>query len=132
MFTGKKLSKLFLVLIIVQAVVNLIGALGPELGFDALWYHLTEARLFLQNHSLAPIPGNLLYLSGLPRLGEMMYMFLPGKLVHWGFGVLSAYLIYQLAGRAAALLFYSTLLVGWLSTTAYVDLTMTACLLLAV
>ena len=59
-------------------------------------------------------------------------MFLPGKLVHWAFGVLCAFLIYRLAGIAAALLFYSTLLVGWLSTTAYVDLITTAFLLAAV
>lgn len=119
-------------LLILQILINLVGALGPELGFDALWYHLTEAKLFLQRHSLAPIPGNLLYWSGLPRLGEIFYMFLPGKLVHWAFGVLCAFLIYRLAGIPAALLFYSTLLVGWLSTTAYVDLITTAFLLAAV
>lgn len=118
-----------LVLLIIQVLVNLIGALGPELGFDALWYHLTEAKLFLSRGSLAPIPGNLLYWSGLPRLGEVFYMFLPGKLVHWFFGVLSAYFIYRLAGLASALLWYSTFLVGWLSTSAYIDLMVTAWLL---
>ena len=128
----KKFDRLFLVLLIIQALINLIGALGPELGFDALWYHLTEAKLFWQRGSLAPIPGNLLYWSGLPRLAEMIYMFLPGKLVHWGFGLLSAYFIFRLGGMAAALLWYSTLLVGWLSTTAYVDLMAAAFLLGAV
>ena len=129
MFTGKKLSKIFLALIAVQALINLIGALGPELGFDALWYHLTEAKLFLQNHSIDPIPGNLLYWSGLPRLAEIIYMYLPGKLVHWGAGILAAYFIYRLSGAGAALLWYSTLLVGWLSTSAYVDLLAVAMLL---
>ncbi len=126
------MKKWLKILLIVQILVNLVGALGPELGFDALWYHLTEAKLFLAHRSLAPIPGNLLYWSGLPRLGEIIYMFLPGKLVHWGFGVLCALLIYRLAGIAGALLFYSTLLVGWLSTSAYVDLITTAFLLAAV
>lgn len=119
-------------LLLLQILINLVGALGPELGFDALWYHLTEAKLFLQQRSLNPIPGNLLYWSGLPRLGEIFYMFLPGKLVHWAFGVLSAYFIYRLSGFAGALLWYSTLLVGWLSTSAYVDLIVTAFLLAAV
>lgn len=126
------MKKWFKILLLIQILVNLVGALGPELGFDALWYHLTEAKLFLQRHSLAPIPGNLLYWSGLPRLGEVIYMFLPGKLVHWGFGVLSAYFIYRLGGLASALLWYSTLLVGWLSTSAYIDLMVTAWLLAAV
>ena len=97
----KKLDKLFLGLLVLQALINLIGALGPELGFDALWYHLTEAQLFLSRGSIAPIPGNLLYWSGLPRLGEVIYMYLPGKLVHWGFGLLSAYFIFRLGGMAA-------------------------------
>ena len=117
------------VILIGQILVNLIGALGPELGFDALWYHLTEAKLFWQRGSIDPIPGNLLYWSGLPRLGEILYMFLPGSLVHWFFGVLSAYFIYRLSGLAPALLWYSTLLVGWLSTSAYIDLMVTAWLL---
>lgn len=128
----KKLDKLWLVLLLIQALINLIGALGPELGFDALWYHLTEAKLFRQAGSIAPIPGNLLYWSGLPRLGEMIYMFLPGKLVHWAAGLLGAYLIYRLSGLAGALFWYSTLLVGWLSTSAYIDLLVTAFLLGAV
>lgn len=129
----KKLRRFnwLLILLIGQILVNLIGALGPELGFDALWYHLTEAKLFLSRGSIDPIPGNLLYWSGLPRLGEMIYMFLPGKLVHWFFGVLAAFFIYRLGGLASALLWYSTFLVGWLSTTAYVDLMATAFLLAA-
>jgi hypothetical protein len=125
----KKLDKVCLVLLIIQALVNLVGALGPELGFDALWYHLTEAKLFKQTGSFAPIPGNLLYWSGLPRLAEVIYMYLPGKLVHWFFGLISVYLVYRLGGMTAALMWYSTLLVGWLSTTAYVDLMVTAFLL---
>ena len=128
----KKLDKVFFGFIILQALVNLVGALGPELGFDALWYHLTEAKLFLARGSIAPIPGNLLYWSGLPRLGEIIYLFVPGKLVHWAFGLLAAYFVYRLGGMVSALLWYSTLLVGWLSTSAYVDLMVTACLLGAV
>jgi len=126
------MKKVLLALLLTQVLVNLIGALGPELGFDALWYHLTEAKLFLQRHSLNPIAGNLLYWSGLPRLGEIIYMYLPGKLVHWFFGVLCAYLLFRLSGISASLLFYSLFLVGWLSTTAYIDLMVTAFLLAAV
>ena len=125
------MKKLFLGLLVAQALINLVGALGPELGFDALWYHLTEAKLFLAHRSLAPTPGNLLYWSGFPRLMEAVYAFAPAKLVHWSFGLGSAWLVYRLGGPAAALLFYSTLLVGWLSTTAYVDLALTFFILAA-
>ena len=67
------MKKVWLSLLIIQIVVNFIGALGPELGFDALWYHLTEAKLFWHTKSLTPIPGNLLYWSGFPRLMELIY-----------------------------------------------------------
>ena len=126
------MKKLLLALLVIQIAVNLIGALGPELGFDALWYHLTEGKLFLARGSLAPIPGNLLYWSGFPRLMEIIYAFLPGKLVHWVFGLACAWLLYKLKGIPAALLFYSSLLVGWLSTSAYVDLALTFFILAAI
>lgn len=125
------MKKVWLALLIIQALVNLIGALGPELGFDALWYHLTEGKLFLAHKSIVPIPGNLLYWSGFPRLMEIIYAVTPAKLVHWAFGLGSAWLVYRLGGAAAAVLFYSTLLVGWLSTTAYVDLALTFFILAA-
>ena len=126
------MKKVWLGLLIIQVAVNLVGALGPELGFDALWYHLTEAKLFRQTQSLAPIPGNLLYWSGFPRLMELVYAVTPAKLVHFSFGLGSAFLVYRLGGLVAASLFYSTLLVGWLSTTAYVDLSLTFFILSAV
>jgi hypothetical protein len=141
-----KINHLLLLLLILQVITNLIGALGPELGFDSLWYHLTTSKIFLERHSINPIPGNLLYWSGLPRLGELIYALglylwderLP-KLTHLVFGILSAHQVYLLAkkyfsktsGLIATNLFYSTLLVGWLSTTSYIDLIVTFFLLLA-
>ncbi|MFC1627326.1 hypothetical protein ACFL18_02070, partial [Patescibacteria group bacterium] len=137
---NSKIAKLLLSLFILQALVNLIGALGPELGFDALWYHLTEAKLFLQNQSIVPIKGSLLYWSGLPRLIEIIFALALKiwderltKLLHYFAGLVSTYLIYKisrkkyfhLASLIASLLFYTTLLTGWLSTTAYIDLFVT-------
>jgi len=141
----KIVNRLLTVLLISQFLVNLIGALGPELGFDALWYHLTEAQLFLNNHSLFPIKGNLLYWSGLPRLAEILFALALkiwderlAKLLHLLAGVLSTWLLYRLGkkqnktvGLVAANLFYTTLLVGWLSTTAYIDLFVVCFFLLA-
>src|SRR5579871_647230 len=50
---------LLLTLFGLQVLVNLIGALGPELAFDALWYHLTIPKLFLAFHRIGYIPGGL-------------------------------------------------------------------------
>ncbi len=37
-------------LLVIQVIINLIGALGPELGFDALWYHLTIPKIYFEFH----------------------------------------------------------------------------------
>lgn len=127
---------IWILLIFIQAVVNLIGVLGPELSFDALWYHLTIPKIYLTTGSVFFIPGNLLYYSGMPKLIEMLYI--PGlligeiipKLIHYFFGIVTLISIYQIArffvnkklSLLASLIFYSNLVVGWESITAFVDL----------
>jgi len=124
-----------------QAGVNLIGALGPELGFDALWYHLTIPKIYLQFGQIFYLRGGLYYYSAMPKLTEMFYLaslaFSPAgtlaKLIHFSFGLLSAAALYYLAKRylklrgalIAAVMFYTTLIVGWESISAYVDLSRT-------
>ena len=135
-----KLSVVFLALILLQAFVNLIGALGHELGFDALWYHLTLPKIYLINHSIDYISGGLLYYSAMPKLTEMLYIaglavgneIFP-KLIHFSFGILSLIALYKLSVRflsikwsfLACVIFYSNLVVGWQSITAYIDLART-------
>lgn len=135
-----KLELIFLVIILFQGLINLIGALGPELGFDALWYHLTLPKLYLQNHAIVHIPGGLLYYSDMPRLAEMLYTAvlamsneIGAKLTHFSFGILSLVALYSLSRKflskkfslLALVLFYSNIVVGWMSITAYVDLVRT-------
>jgi len=128
---------ILLVLFIALVFVNMIGAMVPELAFDALWYHLTIPKIYLSNHSIFYIPGNLLYYSAMPRLGEMLYI-LPlasygeilAKIVHLSFGLFTSLAIYKLSRKyfektvsiLAVVIFYSNLVVSWQSTTAYVDL----------
>ena len=139
-FTKIKLSrfsKFFLSIILLQALVNLIGALGPELAFDALWYHLTIPKIFLENHKIFHISGNLLYYSDLPKSIDLIYLSalsfsneILAKIIHFSFGVLSVLALYKLSRRflnqelslLSCLIFYSNLVVGWQSITAYTDL----------
>lgn len=133
----KKIDLFLILLIIVQVFINFIGVLGPEISFDALWYHLTLPRLFLENERIFYIPGGLYYYSLIPKLVEMLYI--PGilffgslgaKIVHFTFGILVFLAIYSLARRfvsrtlaiVASLIFYSNLVVGWETITAYIDL----------
>ncbi len=135
-----KLQLIFLILILFQALVNLVGALGPELGFDALWYHLTIPKMYLANHSVYYIPGGLFYYSAMPKLAEMLYVVgltLGGevfaKLMHFSFGILTLVALYLFSRKyfsktlswLTVLVFYSNLVVGWQSITAYVDLART-------
>jgi hypothetical protein len=101
-----KLRIIFLLLILFQALVNLAGVLGPELGFDALWYHLTLPKIYLQNHSIFYVPGGLLYYSAMPKLAETLYIVglafgneIFVKLIHFFFGILSLFALYKLSRK---------------------------------
>lgn len=135
-----KLELLFLLLISTQAFVNLIGVLGPELGFDALWYHLTLPKIYLLNHSVEYIPGGLFYYSAMPRFTEMLYAIglsfgneITVKVIHFCFGILTLIALYSLSRKFLSklssflvlVLFYSNLVVGWMSISAYIDLART-------
>ena len=125
---GRPRNNPLLWLIVVQAGVNLAGALGPEGGFDALWYHLPIPKIWLEAHRIFFIGGNLYY-SAMPKLIDMLYVWgeTPAKLMHLVFGLLSTAVTYKLARKwldekgalLAAVIFYSNLVVGWQSITAY-------------
>lgn len=138
-FPFRKYS-LFLLPLTLIGVINLLGALSPELAFDALWYHLTLPKLYLMQHVIRVIPGGLLYYSGMGQLGEMYYLVvlvfqgeILAKLIHFSFGIFSAVSLYLLSRKflpkwvsfLVVILFYSNLVVMWESTTAYIDLTRT-------
>ena len=136
-----KKNNIFLVFLVfflsLQILINFLGALGPELSFDALWYHLTLPKLYLLHHAIMHIPGGLLYYSDMPKLIEMLYIgglsfglpFLP-KVVHLFFGILTLFALYKLArlwyspllSIFVVVIFYSNLVVGWESISAYIDL----------
>lgn len=130
-------SKVLFFIILAAILVNFVGALGPELSFDALWYHLTLPKIFLENHKIFHIPGGLLYYSDMPKNIEMIYVFalsvgneITAKFIHFLFGIASLFALYKLSRRffsqslslLSVIVFYSSLVVGWQSITAYVDL----------
>ncbi len=146
-FTGRSL-KFYSLLVLFSglALVNLIGALGPELAFDALWYHLTLPKLYLLKGYFYFIPGGTLYYSTMPQMTEMLYLAgmalhseIFAKLTHYSFGLLVCWSIFKIARNylnlefslLAVIIFYSNLVVAWESTTAYIDLARTFFELLA-
>ncbi len=137
---AKNLIKFNLFVFIALAGINLPGVFMPELGFDALWYHLTLSKLFLWKHQWY-FPGGLYYYSAMPRLGELiglpflaLFGYIGPKFVQFISGLITSLLIYRLAKRftqdkllslTAVNLFYATWLVSWQSSSAYVDLVRT-------
>lgn len=113
----------------------LVGALAPEVEYDAAWYHLGLPQRFLaagslvdlpcQSVSLYPLGTELLYGYGLALDGPI-----AAKLLHFAFGVLLVLATYDLAravgdrrtGLVAAALLASVPTVLWEATTAYIDL----------
>lgn len=133
----KNPTALLFALFILLAFINLIGALGPELSFDALWYHLTLPKLYLLHHAIYHIPGGLLYYSDMPKLGEMLYTGalalgseITAKLIHYFFGILCCVALYKFSRKfftrfvslLTIIIFYSNLVVDTESIAAYIDL----------
>ncbi|KKT96647.1 MAG: hypothetical protein UW99_C0053G0005 [Candidatus Collierbacteria bacterium GW2011_GWC2_45_15] len=54
-------------------LLNLLTVFTPEIGFDALWYHLTLPKLWLYKHQWF-FPGGLMYYSVMPRLSETLFI----------------------------------------------------------
>ncbi len=136
-FRLEKIEYILIFIVLLQASVNLIGVFGPEISFDSLWYHLTLPKIYLINHSINFIPGNLLYYSAMPKLIEMLYVpalslgsSIYPKLISFSFGILSLLAIFCISKKflnkkyalLAVVIFYSNLVVGWESITSYVDL----------
>jgi hypothetical protein len=122
-------------LISVYLIVNLIGALAPEIEVDALVYHLYIPKVYIQNHRLVYIPYE--FRAAFPLGIEMLFTLamllrdsILAKLIHFALGVLSLLATYSFgkkymggrAGLLAATVFYTVSVVGWSSTTAYIDL----------
>lgn len=136
-----KINEFILIfLFIISASVNFIGVLGPELAFDALWYHLTIPKIFVESGHVFYINGGLFYYSLMPKLTEMLYVVslifaneIVAKVVHFAFGIFSAIVVYKISrlyvnryfSLLGSLIFYSNLVVAWLSITAYIDLART-------
>jgi hypothetical protein len=129
------LSTSLLSIVAFLAVLNFVGAIGPEIRYDSVAYHLPVPKIYIQNHRVVEIP--YMFRSYWPKGTEMVFclgLLLGGqvtaKLFSFGFGLVTAAAIFAFgqhvvspkASLLAATLFYTAPVVGFLATTAYVDL----------
>jgi hypothetical protein len=119
-------------------LIAFVGALAPEVEYDALWYHLWLPKLWLTHgHPVDPIAE---YISLYPMTWELIFgagLALGGptaaKLLHFACLPLVGLLTYQLIRRfvpkaspwLAVALLATVPTVLWEATTAYIDLAMT-------
>jgi 4-amino-4-deoxy-L-arabinose transferase-like glycosyltransferase len=117
------------------ALVNLAWALAPEIQYDALNYQLAVPAVYAGQHRLVDLP--VFWHSYFAHMVNMLFALafaLTGpavaKLLVFSTGILAALATYGLGrslwnervGLWSAAIFYTVPLVGWLSSTAYVDL----------
>jgi hypothetical protein len=133
--TSEWIARAFVVVPLALAVAFAwVGALAPEVEYDALWYHLWLPRLWLQAGapvdivheyvSLYPLAWQLLYGAGLTLGGPV-----SAKLLHFAAYALlllatarlAARLLPLASPRLAAALVATAPTVLWEATTAYVD-----------
>jgi 4-amino-4-deoxy-L-arabinose transferase-like glycosyltransferase len=121
-------------IILISFLINFIGTIAPEIQYDALSYHLILPRIYIENHRIVEVPyihqayfasTGMLYVLGLILSGQI-----TAKLFSLCFGILITVAIASFGKRffslevgiIAAVLFYVSPLVAWLSTTTYIDL----------
>jgi len=128
-------EKFMLACMAVAALLSLPGALVPPFDYDSLEYHLGAPAEYLKAGRIIALPHN--FYSNLPQLTEMLYLLAlklssgsAAKLLHYGFGLGTAMVVYALAARlgtrriglTAAALFYCLPYVENLSQMADIDL----------
>lgn len=137
-----KLALLMLTLMIVGLTLTFVNALAPSISddWDSLAYHLSAPKLYLQNGGFYYI--NFSSHTNFPMLQEVLYITpiffkipVAGKLLHFFFSIMSMLLVgYCVSNHFninkdrfsvvwGAFLVFSMPMVLWLSTTAYIDIT---------
>jgi hypothetical protein len=122
-------------IILISVLINFIGAVAPDIQYDALNYHLMVPRIYIENHKMIELPHilqsyfaksiEMLYTLGLILSGQI-----TAKMFSFAFGILGMVAIITFstrffsfeAGIVAAALFYVCPIVAWFSTTTYIDL----------
>ena len=93
-----------LAVLLLAMLLNLAGALSPEIFYDALVYHLAVPNYYVIKHGLSPMPYN--FYSNLPFTHGMLYsaaLLIKGealaKFVNYGAGVFTAGAVLALGAR---------------------------------
>ncbi|MFH1541152.1 MAG: hypothetical protein ABID79_04800 [Elusimicrobiota bacterium] len=122
-FQSEKLSALdiFAIFVLIIAIlINLSGALSPEIFYDSLVYHLGVPNFYKIHHKIVNMP--FVFLSNLPAVASMLFttgLFIKdeiiAKLINYGSGIFTCLVILSISiryfnlktGIWASLIFYT-------------------------
>jgi hypothetical protein len=114
------LEKLLATATLLILAMAFIISLSPPVAFDALVYHLTLPRLYLQAGKINYVPQIMFW--GMPQTGEMLYTWAiglageqTGALIGWAFGLLT------LIGLAGALQSFVSRRVAWVAVASLIS-----------
>lgn len=142
-------SLLVAVILVLNAYIALLGAVEPEVQFDARYYHLAEALRYALHGRIFDLVAQTRVLQfGWPQYQEVVYagvivMFgLPAaKILSWFnlilaviaiFAFCSTFIRSRFAGLLASAIFVGTPIVAWSSATAGNDLSLAPFTLLSI
>jgi hypothetical protein len=115
-----RLEQLLAAATLLILAMALIISLSPPLAFDALVYHLTLPRLYLQAGRIYYVPQIMFW--GMPQIGEMLYTWAMGlageqtaALIGWAFGLLT------LIGLAGALQAFVSRRAAWVGIASLIS-----------
>jgi hypothetical protein len=128
-------KSMLIIVIIIIAIINILGALTPEVRHDSLQYHQTIPHYFLMEHRISEVPYTIYYTYALNAemiytLGQAMVngdSMLP-KLFHCFAAILTAIAVYGIAKKytdsaliplLSAAIFYTLPQVSWMSSSAF-------------
>ena len=137
MGTKNKLVYLIGFIAVLLCFLNFLSVFTPEVGFDALWYHLTLPKLWLMSGRYH-FSGGILYYSVMPRLTEwvftpLIYFFdtTGPKMFQFLSGIITSLFLYKSARALhlnkqisilSSFIYYLSYLVSWQSSSGYIDL----------
>ncbi|MFH1959257.1 MAG: glycosyltransferase family 39 protein [Patescibacteria group bacterium] len=130
----KLLEKTIIILLILVWLSHLVQVFTPEVGFDAVWYHLPVVKAILEQKKLVFIPD--LYQSVNPLWSDLIFGIgfffakeLGSKIVAYLFGlafivssyILSRKFLNKFWSLVAVLIISTFQVVAWQSSSFYVD-----------
>lgn len=131
--------------VVIFLLISFFRTVPPDIGADALDYHTSYPRLYIQNQTIMLEPkGNESYIT-IPQLAEMPYVIMEfigyrdaSRIVHFMFYLLVVMLVCYIGfsngglGRYAPLLLITSPLILHISPSAYGDFQSTFCWLLTI